>query len=124
MIDHLKADYPVRELCRIWDCSPSLYYARPLDKGDDQDVVAAIEHILMRYPYYGYGRVQQQLKREGLVVGERVVRHILRELGGRRQVGRVRVRTTDSRHPFARYPNRIKGVTASAPNQIWVAEMV
>ena len=47
-------------------------------------------------------RVVAQSQREGVVVGERVVRRLLKGLQRTRSVGRVRVRTTDSNHPYTR----------------------
>lgn len=123
VIDHLKVDYPVRQLCEVWDCPRSSYYRLASPQEDDPVVVEAIEHILMRWPFYGYRRLHKQLQREGIDVGERSVRRILKSLGGSRRVGRVRVRTTDSRHTLPRYPNRIKGVKPGAINQIWVADI-
>ena len=123
MIDHLKAEYPVQMLCELWQCSRSSYYHHPVQQQDDQEIVTTIEHILMRWPFYGYRRMQKQLAREGYEVGERVVRRILRSLGGSRSVGQVTVRTTNSRHTLPRYPNCIKGITPSAINQIWVADI-
>ena len=66
MIDHLKSEYPVQILCQIWDCPRSSYYYHASQSGDDPMVVAAIEQILMRWPFYGYRRLQAQLQREGL----------------------------------------------------------
>jgi len=118
MIDQLKAEYPVTQLCRVLDCPHSSYYDRPQER-DERRLVAAIEAILMKWPFYGYRRLRAQLQREGILVGERVVRRILRDLGVSRSVGKVRVRTTDSNHSHLRYPNRIKGLDITRPDQVW-----
>lgn len=123
MIDHLKGDYPVARLCQIWGCAPSSYYYRSQAAGDDPTVLAAIEAILMRWPFYGYRRIRAQLRREGIGVGERVVRRLLRQLAGSRQVGRVKVATTDSTHELPRYPNRIRNLEIKRCNQVWVADI-
>jgi putative transposase len=122
MIDQLKSAYPVAQLCRVLDCPRSSYYDRPQER-DERGLVAAIEAILMKWPFYGYRRLRAQLRREGLTVGERVVRRILRELGVSHSVGKVRVRTTDSNHSHLRYPNRIKGLDITGPDQVWVADI-
>ncbi len=57
------------------------------------------------------------------MVGEQVVRRLLRELGLTRSVGKVRVQTTESNHPHPRYPNRIQGLTLKCPDQVWVADI-
>jgi putative transposase len=33
------------------------------------------------------------------------------------------VRTTDSRHSFPRYPNLVKGMAVTRPNQVWIADI-
>jgi transposase InsO family protein len=123
MIDQMKANYPVSVLCEVMELSRSTYYHRGRGIVDDPAVVSAIEHILMRYPFYGYRRVHAQLKREGIAVSQRVVRRILKDLGGSRQVGKVRINTTDSRHGLPRYPNRIKSIVPGFVNHIWVADI-
>jgi putative transposase len=35
----------------------------------------------------------------------------------------MRVRTTDSRHPYLIYPNLVNGRTPDAPDVIWVADL-
>jgi transposase InsO family protein len=123
MIDQMKLDYPIAELCRVLECPRSSYDARPQSSELEASLVEAAERVLMRWPFYGYRRLLAQLKREGWQVGERVVRRLLRWLGGSRQVGRVRVQTTDSRHAHPRYPNRIKGLKITRPDQLWVGDI-
>lgn len=122
MIQQLKTAYPVRQLCATLDCATSSAYYVPGER-DESAVVAAIEQVLLRFPFYGYRKVQQALRRGGLEVGEHVVRRLLRAIGVTRSVGKVRVQTTDSNHPHPRYPNRIKGLTLKQPNQVWVADI-
>jgi putative transposase len=123
MIDQMKANYPVQQLCRVLDCPRSSYYGRPQSNELDAGLVERIEAILMRWPFYGYRRILAQLKRQGTQMGERMVRAVLKWLGGSRQVGKVRVQTTDSRHSHPRYPNRIQGVDITAPDQVWVGDI-
>lgn len=123
MIDQMKSAYAVAQLCRVLDCPPSSYYARPQASEPDGAVVEAIEAILMHWPFYGYRRILAQLKRQGIEGGERVVRSILKWLGVSRRVGKVRVQTTDSRHAHSRYPNRIRSMDISAPDQVWVGDI-
>jgi len=39
------------------------------------------------------------------------------------RVRRKGVRTTDSRHPFPRYPNLVKGMVVPRPNHVWIADI-
>jgi putative transposase len=122
MIQSLQADAPIQHLCEVFDCPRSTYYYHSI-KRDEADLVAAIEQVLMRRPWFGYRRVMAQLRREGVVVGETVIRRILRQLQHSRSVGQVRVQTTDSNHPYTRYTNLIRGVKPKQPTQIWVADI-
>lgn len=122
MIQQMKADYPMRDLCAALDCPLSTAYYEPVER-DEARLITAIEHILMRFPFYGYRKVRAELARRELDVGEHVVRRLLHELGVTRSMGKVRVRTTDSNHPHPRYPNRIQGLTLSRPDQVWVADI-
>ena len=122
MIQQMKADYPVRQLSEALDCPLSTVYYAP-GRHDESHLIAAIEQVLLRFPFYGYRKVHKALTRQGIVVGEHVVRRLLRELGVTRSVGQVRVQTTDSNHPHPRYPNRIKGLTVKQPDQVWVADI-
>lgn len=123
MIDQMRSDYPVQQLCAVLACPRSTYYARPQADAPPADLVAAVEQVLMRWPFYGYRRVQAQLRRMGMAVGERQVRRVLHWLGVSRQVGRVRVTTTESNHPHPRYPNRIHALNITAPDQVWVGDI-
>jgi transposase InsO family protein len=122
MIGALKNEYPVQRLCEVLDCPrSSYYYEAAVD--EEREERAAIEQVLARYPYYGYRRVQAQLKRQGMDLGERTVRRMLKQLSGSRSVGQVRLQTTDSQHSHPRYPNRIKGLKVTQPDQLWVGDI-
>ncbi len=121
MIDALQAESSVQQLCAVFDCPRSTYYYQPVQR-DEAALLAAIEQVLMRHPWFGYRRVVAQLQREGVQVGETVVRRLLKTLGHSCSVGQVRVQTTDSHHAYTRYTNLIKGLKVKQPNQIWVAE--
>lgn len=122
MIQQMKTDYPVRDLCAALDCPTSTAYYEPVER-DEAEIITAIEHILMKFPFYDYRKVQSELAERGLDVSEHVVRRLLRELGMTRSIGKVRVRTTDSNHSHPRYPNRIRGLMVCRLDQVWVANI-
>jgi transposase InsO family protein len=99
----------------------SYYY--PTHTADETAVVTAMEQVLMRWPFYGYRRLGAQLRREGVEVGERMVRRLLGELRASRSIGRLRITTTDSRHCHWRYPNLIRQLPIAYPDQVWVADI-
>ena len=63
------------------------------------------------------------LKRQGVAVGEGVVRRILRSDNLLAVRKRKFVATTDSKHPFTVYSNLAQYVRVETINQLWVADM-
>lgn len=122
MIQQIKADYGVRQVCQALDCAISTAYYEPVVR-DEADLVAALEDVLMQFPYYGYRKIHKEVQRRGILIGEHRVRRLLREMGVSRAVGKLRMQTTDSHHPHPRYPNRMKGLKISRPDQVWVADI-
>jgi putative transposase len=105
----------------------SSFYYRPRDKGaqekGDADLRDRIETICLGFPRYGYRRVTVALKREGKQVNHKKVLRLMRESDLLCRVKRRRVKTTDSRHRFPRYPNLVKGATVRCLNQVWLADI-
>lgn len=85
-------------------------------------VRARIEALCLEFPRYGAPRLTRQLQREGWVVNHKRVERILREESLGCQIRRRFVRTTDSQHGFRRYPNLLRGYTATRLNEVWVAD--
>ena len=123
MSRQLSVEYPVKTVCEALGCPRSTdYYERSIDP-QDAAFLEAIEQVLMRWPFYGYRRITAQLKREGQVIGETRVRRLLKQIEHSVKVGRVKVTTTDSNHDLPRYPNLIKDLAITRPNQVWQADI-
>lgn len=118
----MKGMYSVRQLSKTLDCPLSSVYYKA-QAAQESTLVAAMEQVLLRFPTYGYRKVQAALARQGMNVGEHTVRRLMRQLGVSHAVGRVRVQTTDSQHAHLRYPNCLKGLKLSQPDQVWVADI-
>ncbi len=121
MINALSAQYPVSQLCEWVDLPRSSYYHQPQPKTADPKLITAVEELLAAKPFLGYRMVIVYLQRAGWSAGERAIRRILRQMKQTRSTGRVI--TTDSRHGQLRYPNAIKGMIVTHPEQIWVADI-
>jgi len=106
----------------------SSFYYKPKTKGspvlkEEADLRDRIEAICLEFPRYGYRRVTKQLQHEGWRVNHKRVLRLMRESDLLCRVKRKGVRTTDSRHPFPRYPNLVKGMAVVRPNQVWLADI-
>ena len=106
----------------------SSFYYKPKTKSLEQMKVEAdlrdrIEAICLEFPRYGYRRVTHQLKHEGWQINHKRVLRLMRESDLLCRVRRKRVKTTDSRHRFPRYPNLAKGMVISRLNQVWLSDI-
>jgi putative transposase len=91
--------------------------------GKDDDVTDLIEAICLEFPGYGYRRVTKQLQHEEMVINHKRVLRLMRESDLLCRARRKRVKTTNSKHPFPRYPNLVKGTVVSQINQVWLADI-
>ena len=103
----------------------SFYYKAkgPEELRKEANLRDRIEAICLEFPRYGYRRVTRQLQYEGWRVNHKRVLRVMRESDLLCRVRRKGVRTTDSRHPFPRYPNLVKGMVVTCPNQVWIADI-
>jgi len=89
----------------------------------EKGILKCIEQIVCEMPGYGYRRVTKQLERDGYNINHKKVLKIMRENKLLCKRKRSYKRTTNSKHPYPRYPNLIKEIVPTAPNQIWVADI-
>jgi len=104
----------------------SSFYYRPRSLGQqvqDANLLDRIDRILCDFAGYGTRRVTQQLRRQGMVVNRKRIQRLMREHSLLRVVKRRWISTTQSRHPFARYPNLTKDIIITGLNQLWVADI-
>jgi transposase InsO family protein len=106
----------------------SSFYYRPKGNGPERmqaeaDLRDRIEAICLEFPRYGYRRVTHELKHKECHVNHKKVLKIMRESDLLCRVKRRRVKTTDSRHRFPRYPNLVKGMVISRLNQVWLSDI-
>ena len=119
----LTKDYPVGLVCQALDLARSSYYYGTQEEKEDPALNKAVLHVAETWPTYGYRRVTAQLRREGLEVNSKRVRCLMRTLGLQCTKKRTKRKTTDSDHPFPRYPNRGKDLEIIAPDRVWVADI-
>ena len=104
------------------DCARSTYYHQRLEP-DEQAVRHLVEEVAAAYPRYGYRRITHQLRRQGQMINHKRVQRILGELGLQARRKSHRKATTNSAHPYPRYPNLVEHLTVSRPDQVWVCDI-
>jgi len=104
--------------------APSSYYYKAT-KIDETELEIAIEEIAGQFPTYGTRRVAKQLGRSPheMTVNRKRARRIMLQKGLFRPVKRRKRRTTNSQHPYPRYPNLVKELKIVRPDQVWVSDI-
>ena len=123
--------YPVTRLCALAGVERQAFYKR-----DDEALYRrlAIEQFVKQFvlevrkqdPRIGADklwRMYRQQFSEEYRVGRDVFRSILHERGLNIKNIKRAPRTTDSRHNLPTYPNLVKSVIPTRPNQIWVSDI-
>lgn len=118
----LVRDYPVSLVCRVLGMPRSSFYARPA-QARDQGLRDSIALVAGRWPTYGYRRITAHLRRSGRRVNGKRVLRIMGEMGLHGKMFPKGQRTTNSQHPFGRYPNLVRELKVVRPDQVWVADI-
>src|SRR4029079_10333750 len=98
-------------------------YRRPVAPEEDEPLRVALKKAAGEWPTYGYRRLTHQMAREGMPGHSKTVRRLMAELGLQGKKPAKKVGTTDSRHDFPRYPNRVADLAVTGPDQVWVADI-
>ncbi|MGH7273693.1 MAG: IS3 family transposase, partial [Nitrospiria bacterium] len=110
--------------CRLMNLPQSTFYYKPVaPKTPEDTLVSRIEALVEEFSGYGYRRITAQLHREGLRVNHKKVLRIMRERDLLCRPRRRWTKTTNSNHPYPRYPNRLQELAIRSPNQVWVADI-
>ena len=116
--------YPLGSACELLGLSRSTFYYRPVPTSEEE-LEKAIDEIAGQYPTYGTRRVTHQLRRVPykMQVNRKHVRRIMTQKELLRPVKRRKRRTTDSEHPYPRYPNLVKDLEVVYPDQVWASDI-
>ena len=127
----LRLIYPVRLMCRVFEVSPSGFYAwlkrSPSRHARDEarlEVEIKAAHQRTRETY-GPERLQKDLADHGVEVGVHRIKRIRKQLGLRCKQKRKFKATTDSRHGLPVADNLLGQdfTMARAPNEVWLSDL-
>ena len=120
----LAKDYPIRLVCRLLDLPrSSVYYAAVPVPDDEAMLKSVLLDLAGQWPTYGYRRLTAMMRRLGWPVNGKRVRRWMEELQLTGAPPKRTTRTTNSKHDFPRFPNLVKDLQISMPDQVWVADI-
>lgn len=110
--------------CAVLGLAHSSYYYHSQRVEEDQ-LVSDLEQEARRYPTYGSRRLTHQLRRSPYHynVNRKRTQRIMRQKRLLRSVKRAKCRTTNSQHPYPRYPNLVMDLSIDHPEQVWVCDL-
>jgi transposase InsO family protein len=114
----------VPEVCEVLGLSRSSYYYRR-QRSEAAQLVVDLEQEAGRSPKYGSRRLTQQLRRAPYhhCVNRKRIQRIMRQKGLLRPQKWAKCRTTNSQHPYPRYPNLVMDLKVDHPEQVWVCDV-
>ena len=116
------AGLSVNRQCTLLGIARGSFYYRPRPaSADELDLLNRLDRIFTEHPVYGRRRLQVTLLREGISVGRRRIRRLMRQLG----LWAIRPkRSTGKPHPEHKiYPYLLRGKTIDRANQVWAADI-
>src|ERR1700731_1478450 len=117
-----EAGLSISRQCTLLGVARSSFYDRPRpESAEELELLKRLDRIFTDCPVYGSRRLQVALLREGISMGRRRVRRLMRKLG----LWAVRPkRNTSKRHPGHKvYPYLLRGKTIDRANQVWAADI-
>jgi putative transposase len=122
-----QGDTNIELLCLRAGVSRAGYYRFLQEKDPDveeMDLRDRIQTTFLKYKSnYGYRRITNELRIEGLAVNHKRVARLMREDNLLAIQPKLFVKTTDSSHPFEVKLNLAARMSVTGPNQLWVADL-
>ncbi len=114
----------VQAACALTGLAPSTYYYHS-QRAEDSQLVADLKQEAGRFPLYGSRRLTHQLRRSPYRyrINRKRIQRLMRQKDLLRPVKRKKCRTTDSQHPYPRYPNLVQELEVVRPEQVWVCDI-
>ncbi len=129
IIDHEMASHdplPVTRMCAAVGIARADYYRHQFSQSEvDRGLVLRdlIQRLALEMSAYGYRRITHELKRRGHMVNHKRVLRLMRQDNLLCLRKKSFTKTTDSRHPFAVYPNLVPTLIITGIDQLWVSDI-
>lgn len=112
----------LRRSCELLGVNRStLYYEAKATEINDIDLLNAIRDIWERYPFYGYRRITQEMKRNGIQVNRKRVQRIMR-LGGIQAI-HPGPNTSRRNKLHKTHPYLLRSLEIIRANQAWMVDI-
>lgn len=116
------SELSIARQAKLLNISRSSVYYRPKPESQEElDLLKRLDELFTENPMYGSRRLQVMLKREGILIGRRRIRGLMKKLG----LWAIRPKPNTSKpHPEHKvYPYLLRGLLIDRPNQVWATDI-
>ena len=99
----------------------SVYYKPRAESAENLTLMRRLDALSLQYPFYGSRQMTRHLRREGVAVGRRRVRRLMRLMGLEAVYRKPRTSVAEPDHRV--YPYLLRGLTIDRPNQVWCSDI-
>ena len=121
MVDRDDALSISRQCALLGISRSSVYYTPRGQSAESLALMRRLDALSLEYPFYGSRQMARHLRREGVSVGRRRVRRLMRLMGLEAIYRRPRTSDAQPGHRF--YPYLLRGLTIDRPDQVWCADI-
>ena len=108
--------------CALLQISRSSVYYKPREESaENLGLMRRMDALSLQYPFYGSRQMARHLRREGVGVGRRRVRRLMRVMGLEAIYRKPRTSVAEPDHRV--YPYLLRGLTIERPNQVWCSDI-
>ena len=116
------AQVSVRHQCRLLGVNrSSLYYKAVEESGDDLVVMAEIDKLHLRYPFYGSRKIGHALRTTGKVINRKRVQRLMREMGVESIAPKPNTSRPSPDNPV--FPYLLRNMRIEEINKVWAADI-
>lgn len=113
---------PITRQCQLLGLSRSSVYYQPAPVSEeDLAIMRRLDELHLLYPFFGARKLTVMLHREGIAVGRKRVRRLLRRMGIFALYRRPRTTVPAVGHRV--FPYLLTGVEITRPNHVWEADI-
>jgi putative transposase len=119
-----QSGYAVEMGCQVLELARSSYYYQAREAAEGQ-LLSDMETVMGQSITYGSRRVTHELRRAPFRyrINRKRVQRVMRAHGWLRPQKRAKCRTTNSDHPYPRFPNLVAELSITVPDQVWACDI-
>lgn len=112
----------ISEQCSLIDLPRSSYYFEPIGMVDeDLQTMKLIDKIYTDYPFYGYRKVTQELRKQGMRYNHKRILRLMQLMGIQALIPRRNLSKPSKEHLI--FPYLLRNVRITKSNQVWSTDI-